>query len=213
MTFIKYFHLWSGLALTGLSVRQLLLSLGFLHGEQFVPLLLEVGRPLGQSLLRDLKIVGKYFCLWVACLTSCEDVGAAGAVTSPVGSSEVKGISEGRQRWRHGALQELQTTWQTGHMEHYRSYRRHERQDNSQSWPCCTGAALGERDGLGVLSVRSIKLTDSSQVSSFSRLASGDSALSSGPWCSESIQYVVRDNPMNDVLHFTCYGERAVRYI
>ena len=51
----------------------------------------------------------------MACLTSCEDVGAAGAVTSPVGSSEVKRISERGDRG--------------GHMEHYRSYRPHDRQD------------------------------------------------------------------------------------
>ena len=46
----------------------------------------------------------------MACLTSCEDVGAAGAVTSPVGSSEVKRISEREDR---GGRHDRQDTWST----------------------------------------------------------------------------------------------------
>ena len=41
--------------LAGFRLSQLLLSLGFLHGQQLVPLLLQVSRPLSQGLLGDLE--------------------------------------------------------------------------------------------------------------------------------------------------------------
>ena len=77
--------------LAGFRISQLLLSLGFLHGQQLVPLLLQVGRPFGQRLLGDLENISIKILENIRNnnLTSCVLVGGAtGAATSVFTRSE-----------------------------------------------------------------------------------------------------------------------------
>ena len=114
--------LGSRFQLTGFRISQLLLSLGFLHGQQLVPLQLQVSRPLSQGLLRDLENISmKIFSLKKKlCLTSCVLVGGAtGAATSPFTKS-------GEQRMRFSLYSVWSVWWPRGqHDDIVNCYERH----------------------------------------------------------------------------------------
>ena len=87
--------LGSRFQLAGFCIGQLLLSLSLLHGQQLVPLQLQVSRPLSQGLLGDLENISiKIFSHKNLCLTSCVLVGGAtGAATSPLMKSKENRMS------------------------------------------------------------------------------------------------------------------------